>query len=122
MSAPTPNAPNSPPKLSYTSKTYLTVSSPPTSLPFSPPIAPSSAISTQSTDQAHISGPLRATLAYVGPVGALSHEHLYSLDVPTQDPVPAAVQEVKQWLEQREGVAGVQVMSVKPRVGKKWEG
>lgn len=79
-----------PPALNYSTHTYLTLSSP-TPLPSHP------------------------TLTYIGPVGSLPHEHLYSLPVPTQDPVPKEVEEVVRWLEGVEGVQGVEVMRLRKR-------
>lgn len=91
MATPQPLPP--PPKLNYTTHTYLTLSRP-------SPLPP------------HASHP---ELTYLGPLSSLPHEFLYSLPFPTTDPPSEEVRKVKEWLEGCEGVRGVEVMVARLR-------
>ncbi|KAK4700676.1 hypothetical protein P7C70_g5567, partial [Phenoliferia sp. Uapishka_3] len=116
---------SAPPNLTYGTKTYLTLStsSPSHVLPTSSsdsdadsPTSASNSQSSQSSQSSHLStSSLLASLAYVGPVGALPNDHIFSLPIPTQDPPQEEVREVKKWLEMADGVQNVEVMLPKKR-------
>ena len=82
----------------------------------SDPDSPSSAGHSQGSSSTSSTGSnLLSSLAYVGPVGSLPNDHIFSLPVPTQDPLPDEVRQVQRWLEQAEGVQNVEVMIPKKR-------
>ncbi|GAA5886155.1 hypothetical protein JCM16303_000068 [Sporobolomyces ruberrimus] len=105
----------SPPKLDYSHSTYLTISTkvPPESiLPL--PSSPTSSFSqsSQGSSQGSASDLGGAnTLSYVGPVGQLADEHIYEVHgVPSSNPPAREVQDVKKWLQEKDGVKAVEVM------------
>ncbi|KAL8284041.1 hypothetical protein RQP46_005154 [Phenoliferia psychrophenolica] len=114
---------SSPPKLTYESKTYLTcsTSTPSLILPSSSdsdldsPTSSSSGSHSQDSSNSSTGSSLLSSLTYVGPVGSLPNDHIFSLPVPTQTPLPDDVQEVKRWLENAEGVRNVEVMVPRKR-------
>ena len=117
---------SAPPKLNYASKTYLTCSTSAPSLVVpsssdSDPDSPSSASHSQQSSSSSGSS-LLASLAYVGPVGSLPNDHIFSVPVPTTDPPQDAVREVQKWLEHAEGVRNVEVMVPKKRSKGAFEG
>lgn len=83
------------------------------------PVASSSRSSTNgswSSASSVESGPaLSSHLIYVGPVGHLENEYLYSLPVPTSKAGSTEVKDVKKWLEGLEGVKHVDIMIPKRR-------
>ncbi|KAI5477353.1 hypothetical protein MNV49_006495 [Pseudohyphozyma bogoriensis] len=131
--------PSAPPKLVYDTKTYLTLSlaTSPSALSLatqhalqpsgddsdeldSPSsLAHSQHSSSSQTSTSSSSSSLRSALEYVGPVGALEGEHIYSLPVPTTNPPKPEVKDVKQWLEGQDGVQAVEVMVPKQRASRK---
>lgn len=126
-----------PPHLAYDRETYLAVSThlPPKDLSSDLPspldgtdddVSPSSSLPASQTDtssQSSSHSSLVGSLRYVGPVGQLvGSEHLYKLPLPTEQPTRPEVQEVKQWLEGKEGVQAVQVMVPKQRTKRMFEG
>ncbi|GAA5952973.1 hypothetical protein JCM21900_001534 [Sporobolomyces salmonicolor] len=126
-----------PPKLDYATSTYLTLTTtaspssvlsaaaqePPASSPAPSQFAPHSTSSPPSSTPASASSAsLLHSLAYVGPVGALAHEHLYALPgVPSADPPARAVVAVQAWLARQPGVRGVEVLVPKPRTKRRVE-
>ncbi|GAA5893242.1 hypothetical protein JCM5296_001646 [Sporobolomyces johnsonii] len=121
-----------PPKLDYATSTYLTLStaSPSTVLaaaqqqPSSPSSSQFSIHSTSSTTSSSSSSSdsLLHSLSYVGPVGALAHEHLYALPgVPSANPPAREVVDVKEWLARQHGVRSVEVLVPKQRTGRRFE-
>lgn len=99
-----------PPKLDYASSTYLTISTKiaPESILPSPSSPSSYSHSSQGSSQ---SSELNTTLSYVGPVGQLPNEYIYELPgVPSSNPPAREVQDVKKWLQEKEGVKAVEVM------------
>lgn len=110
-----------PTKLDYAHASYITLSSKlsPLSIPSS--AATSSDALSSSPDSASSSGSVANAnaLCYVGPVGALAHEHLYALEgVPTSNPPDEQVMQVKLALEKVQGVSNVEVMLPRARLKK----
>lgn len=117
-----------PPKLNYSSQTYLTcsTSSPslvvPSSSSDSDPDSPSTSTHSQDSTAGSTGSTLLSSLTYVGPVGSLPDAHIFSIPVPTMDPPQDAVRQVKHWLEHAEGVRDVEVMLPRKRSKGAFEG
>ncbi|GAA5929073.1 uncharacterized protein JCM15063_004041 [Sporobolomyces koalae] len=106
-----------PPKLDYSNSTYLTISTrvPPESI-LPSPASPSHSSFSQSSDSSSQGSDLSTSLSYVGPVGQLSNEYIYELHgVPSSNPPAREVQDVKRWLQEKEGVCAVEVMMPQTR-------
>ncbi|GAA5933294.1 hypothetical protein JCM1841_006582 [Sporobolomyces salmonicolor] len=122
-----------PPKLDYATSTYLTLTTtaspssvlsaaaqePAPSSEFTPPHSTSC---TPSSTSSSSSAALLHSLSYVGPVGALAHEHLYALPgVPSADPPAREAVAVQAWLARQPGVRGVEVLVPKQRTKRRFE-
>ncbi|KAM0747602.1 hypothetical protein T439DRAFT_359383 [Meredithblackwellia eburnea MCA 4105] len=117
-----------PPKLTYNNKTYLTLSThTPSSVllsssntddsdPDSPVSGHSQSQSSTTSTSSSTGSSLLSSLSYVGPVGQLPNDHIYSIDVPTTNPPTEEVKSVKKWLERNvDGVSNVELMMPRKR-------
>ncbi|GAA5949437.1 hypothetical protein JCM3765_003408 [Sporobolomyces pararoseus] len=115
-----------PPKLDYSHSTYLTISTkvPPESILPSPSSPTTSSFSQGSSQgsSSNSSADLSSSLHYVGPVGELPNEHIYELHgVPSSNPPSLEVQDVKKWLQEKEGIKAVEVMVPQTRSHRRFE-
>lgn len=134
-----------PPKVDYESNTYLTINSLSStrindlnnSIAFENnnnnnsinELNPSSQRSTSSSSNSTLnsttsSNSIISSLTYLGHVGELPNDYLYSIPIPSNQP-SELVNEVKTWLKNQDGISQVEIMipKLKKKVGRNsnWE-